>query len=460
MIKPKSCKPIVMLILALSLFSCKKFVEIPPPLTQIAGSDVYSSDVTATSAVIGIYSQMINTYPDFANGGITLYAGLSADEFKNYILSGSQPEFYSNALTSTNVYIKTLWSSAYNYIYSANAILEGLEKSVGVTAGTKKQLQGEVTFIRAFCHFYLTNLFGDVPYIVTTDYRVTSVAPRIPRSEVYQKIINDLLDAQNMLSVTYSYSNGERVRPNKWAATALLSRVYLYLGDWIKAETQASTVINNTSLFSLVNNLNNVFLKNSVESIWQLMPAQGTINTQEGNRFILTSAPTSTDLSAQVFNAFELGDQRAVLGNWVQRITVGANNYYFPYKYKVKTGSTLTEYYMVLRLAELYLIRAEARAQQNNISGSQADLNIIRTRAGLSNTTATDKPSLLLAVEHERQVELFAEWGHRWLDLKRTNRATTILGPLKTGWQLTDELYPIPLSQLQNDPNMSQNPGY
>ena len=116
---------------------------------------------------------------------------------------------------------------------------------------------------------------------------------------------------------------------------------------------------------------------------------------------------------------------------------------------------------MVLRLAEQYLIRAEARAQQNNISGSQSDLNLIRNRAGLVNTAANDKTALLTAIEHERQVELFTEWGHRWLDLKRTNRADAVLGPIKApNWQPTDMLYPIPQTQIANDPNVHQNPGY
>ena len=116
---------------------------------------------------------------------------------------------------------------------------------------------------------------------------------------------------------------------------------------------------------------------------------------------------------------------------------------------------------MVLRLAEQYLIRAEARAQQNNISGAQSDVNVIRNRAGLANTTATTQGTLLSAIEHERQIELFAEWGHRWMDLKRTNRADAILGPLKSSnWQSSDVLFPIPLTQIQNDPNFTQNSGY
>jgi len=117
---------------------------------------------------------------------------------------------------------------------------------------------------------------------------------------------------------------------------------------------------------------------------------------------------------------------------------------------------------MTLRLGEQYLIRAEARAQQNNISGSQTDLNVIRRRAGLTNTTASDQPSLLAAILDERRHERFCEWGHRWLDLKRTNKVTSTFSsiPYKSAYQPYQQLYPIPIYELATNPNLTQNPGY
>jgi hypothetical protein len=118
---------------------------------------------------------------------------------------------------------------------------------------------------------------------------------------------------------------------------------------------------------------------------------------------------------------------------------------------------------MMLRLSEQYLIRAEARTQQNNFNGAQSDINAIRTRAGLSTTTATDKSSLMNAIQHERQDELFTE-GHRWFDLKRTNKVNDVMNivtPLKGGmWDITDELYPLPVSDILKNPNLVQNAGY
>jgi hypothetical protein len=211
-------------------------------------------------------------------------------------------------------------------------------------------------------------------------------------------------------------------------------------------------------LFALTS-LDSVFLKNSREAIWQFLPLAANQNTSEGNIFILTSTPANSALRGEFLNAFESGDNRKA--KWVGSITTGGNTYYYPYKYKIKTGSSpLKEYSMVLRLGEQYLIRAEARAQQNNISGAQNDLNVIRGRAGLNNTTATDKASLLLAIENERRIELFSEWGHRWFDLRRTGRIDAMLASIKTGWQTTDALLPIPQSEILVNPNMTQNPGY
>ena len=121
---------------------------------------------------------------------------------------------------------------------------------------------------------------------------------------------------------------------------------------------------------------------------------------------------------------------------------------------------------MMFRLAEQYLIRAEARAQQNNISDAQADLNKIRTRARLPNTTAADKNSILSAILHERQTELFSEWGNRWFDLKRTNNidaVMSIMTPKKANglqWQSYKQLNPLPFTEIQRDPSLLQNLGY
>lgn len=442
--------------------SCDEFIQIDPPKTEIISETVFSNNASAMAAVRGIYSQMM-TNQSFTSGNMEKYCGLSSDELTDLSGSDEQLEFQLNSISSTNqVVLGVFWREAYFYINNANAILEGLPKSSSLSAEVKQQIEGESKFIRAFCHFYLVNLFGEIPYITATDYRVNSIATRMPVTEVYAHVLDDLLEAEQLLIEDYSFSRGERIQPNKWAASAMLARVYLYLKDWAKAEMYASKLIDNAGAFSLSNNLEDVFLANSSEAIWQLQPVTPELSTGQARLFILLASPSDIVLDNQIMNSFEAGDLRqdAWIGTYVQ----DDQTYYFPYKYKIYAGETITEHAMVLRLAEQYLVRAEARAQQEKLTDAIDDLDMIRNRAGLSQIKDTNpsinKNELLLAIEQERRVELLSEWGHRWLDLKRSGRAGQILGALKADWQDTDELYPIPNSERLVNPQLKQNPGY
>ena len=268
----------------------------------------------------------------------------------------------------------------------------------------------------------------------------------------------DLEDGAQLMSDSFSFNDGEKTRPNKWAAEALLARVYLFRKNWTEAENISGRIIDSSGSL-LENDLSAVFLKNSSEAIWQLQPVLPGKNTNDGSVFILTSTPTQVSLSLPLVQTFEPGDLRKL--NWLDSITVSGSTYYFPFKYKIKSGTPLTEYAMVLRLAEQYLIRAEAKARGGNLSGAVDDINIIRNRAGLSPIPDTDLPSVLIAIERERRLEFFTELGHRWLDLKRTGRSDAVLGPVKApDWQPSDTLYPIPQSELLKDKSLTQNPGY
>ena len=462
-------------VLSLLQLSCKKLVEVDAPVTSTNSSNVYQADGTAAAVLTGIYSNMSSTFlidGTSLNSFMSSYAGLSADEFTLYPgASSGLLAYYHNDLS--NIINPNTWTNAYPYIYIINSAVDGLNGSSGLTPAIKQQLLGEAKFLRAFYYFYLTNLYGDVPLLTGTDYKVNSLAARTAQATVYKQIIADLQDAQSSLSTNYldgdiQTLSSDRIRPTPWAASAMLARVYLYLGDWADAESAASTVINDSATYSL-SPLNAVFLANSSEAIWQLQPVNAGWNTEDARFFIMTSAgPNAAHpvyLSNSLLNSFEPTDQRAISGNWVQSLTVGANTYVYPYKYKVNTqGAPLSEYQMVLRLGELFLIRAEARAQQGNISGAQSDLNRIRSRAGLGNTLASSQSDLITAIQHERQVELFSEWGHRWLDLKRTKTVDAVMGvaTVQKGWiwSTGQQLYPIRLTELQADPNLVQNTGY
>jgi hypothetical protein len=451
---------IVSAILLLTVASCDEFVELDTPKTQIVSTKVFSNDAGARASSLGVLSQMINGVPFSGNNfGVTVAAGLSADELNNHSSSSQQISVFNNSLSaSNNSVVSGNWSDMYLYIYESNAIIEGAGASSGLSKSVKDQVIGEARFIRAFCYFYLINLYGDVPLVTSTDYRVNRLASRTPMADVYHQIEADLTEAQKLLLEDYSFSNDEKVEPNKWAATALLARTYLYQKKWAEAEAQSNAVISSQQ-FSLVPDLNSVFLKNSDEAIWQLRPVLPGYNTNEGIYMIISGTPSRVSVTTSVTSVFEAGDNRAT--SWLGTITAGGKTYRYAYKYKVRvTGQPLTEYYMVLRLAEQYLIRAEARAMQNNFTGAMDDVNAIRARAGLASISATGltQQQVLDAIDHERRAELFVEWGHRWFDLKRSGKIDAVLGPVKPDWQPTDVLFPIPQTEINADPNLVQNP--
>lgn len=450
------------ILVGIFIAGCSEFIVVEAPRTDLVRATVFTDDKPATAAIVDIYENM--SEGGFASGNgynsFTLLSSFSSDEWMNVNNSQSEyQQFSDNELDFRSFFVGNAWADLYRYIYKANALIEGLASSSGVSEPLKKQLEGEAKFIRAFCHFYLVNLWGDIPLVLTTDYRANSRIARTDKIEVYEQIINDLNEAQMLLSNDYSFSESERVRPNKWVAKAFLARVYLYTEDWTNAEILATSVIDNTNLFNLESDLGSVFLKNSRESIWQLHS-----NTIPNDLicFLITTGPIHGQLRPEFMDVFEEEDARKA--QWIDSVTNAQNIYFFPAKYK--GVDPVTEYSTVMRLAEQFLIRAEARAQLNKLTGAgsaQSDLNQIRSRANLSNTTAVTKDDLLEEIVHERRVELFSEWGHRWLDLKRTGRLDDVLSSLKPDtWQATDALYPIPESQILNDPAMaqSQNPGY
>jgi hypothetical protein len=352
-------------------------------------------------------------------------------------------------------------------VYRANSIIEGLQQHTGVTDSVKRQLVGEAKFIRAYLYFYLVNFFGDVPLVIETDVTKTAMLPRTAKAEVYNQIIDDLTAARDSLPANYSASSGNRTNANKYAAKALLARVYLYTGNDAAAENNATDVISAATLYSMTSSANigtGIFIKNSAEAILQFMPPVNPVNgyTTEGSNFVTTAA-AAYSLRTTFVNSFASGDLRRT--KWVKEITFNSIVNYQPFKYKYPNQTTAAaagvfEYHTILRLAEQYLIRAEARAKQDNTGGALADLNVIRLRAGLTASATTDKAALLLEIERERKFELFCELGHRWFDLQRTNRADAILAPIKPNWQATDILYPIPQTARDANVNLGQNDGY
>lgn len=454
-------RPILLLILILFFTGCEKFLETPAPNNQILTPAVFSSDNSANAAIIGIYSDMaVNSV---MYGQLTVFSGLAADEFTvaSSFSTSDFLQFQNNGLLSDNGSVGSVWSSIYPYIYDANAAIEGITASSGMSDAYRKQLNGEAHFIRAFCYFTLCNYFGDVPLVLTTNYLENQSLARTPKDIVMNLVVSDLQIAAQLLSADYGYSNGEKVRPNRMAAMALLARVYLYQSNWENALLESDSVIN-SGLYQMETDPGTVFLANSQEAIWQLLPVIPNYDTYEGQIFIPTDNTSFPNfiLRPGLLNAFEPGDLR--LQTWIDSSVVNGQAYYYPYKYKVGSGGGTTEYYMVLRYAEQYLIRAEALAMLDQVPAAVNDLNTIRSRANLPSVNSNiSADSCLAAIANERRLEFFAEWGQRWMDLTRTHQADAVLGSLKpANWQSYDSLWPLPLSQLNANPHLIQNAGY
>jgi len=456
---------------------CKKALDLGPSKVTLNDLNVYSTDGGAQSVVAGLYMRMSNSAAYYnGSGSLSLLLGLASDELVN-----PNPNNQSNNAAYLNNYTATIspafWTEIYREIFVCNLAIKGMAESTLLTSTVKQQMIAELKFIRAFNYFYAVNLYGDVPMPLTDDYELNNTLSRMPAREVYDQIIKDLLDAQGGLADN-KYVNGsgtagtERVRPNKQVATAMLARVYLYLGDWKNAEAQASALIGNAN-YILEPNLNQVFLKGSKEVIWQLQPVSSTyINTADGYFLIINNNSFATNgqlpLSNLLTQSFQVGDNRVM--NWTgqyQTTTTPSTLYNFALKYKISSLSAsgaATEYPMVLRLAEQYLIRAEARANQDNLNGAAEDVNAVRRRAGLVGITVSDKTTMFSVIERERKFELFGEWGHRWFDLKRTGRLNAVMtavSAVKGGsWADYKSLFPIPVNDILANPNITQTKGY
>ncbi|MFC0318665.1 MULTISPECIES: RagB/SusD family nutrient uptake outer membrane protein [Olivibacter] len=421
---------------------CEKFVEVDTPPNQLIGSNVYNDKQTVDAVFSGIYSDL-SSISHTLNAEMQIATSLTAKEITFAASDQQLIDFLNNSIQINNSIITNLWTNTYSTIYSLNAVIEGLNDSNSLSEPVKQNFIGEAKFLRGFCYYFLTNLYGDVPLISGTDYEKNAIEPRTDSKLIYEQIISDLEDAIGALNK--DYSNPERIRPNYFAACALLAKVNLLLENWEKAQ-QFSDIIIESNLYQL-EYPETIFLKNSKETIWQLMPVTPSYNTNIGRILVPPSLTNEaipdyyfTDETIQSFSGDDLR-----LTSWIGKKEIKSQTYYFPYKYKIQRSENLTEYLVVFRLAEQYLIRAESRLKMGNIKGSINDINTIRKRAGLSDL-AQDNENLINEIDKERKNELFLEWCNVWINLKQKGKI--------------EMLWPIPQSQIESNPFLTQNPGY
>lgn len=435
----KKYKLFISVFLLLTLLGCEDFLD-KEPVDSI-------TDQTAITNLEGAQAALDALYNIFGGGVIPpamddAINGNPGDD--PFTLHAVQPEDVGSA-----------WNISGQSIHRANNIIQKVPGLSTLTDSQKRQFISEAKFIKAFTYLNAIYMWGDFPWIEEIDYRIVQNLPRTPVEEIFTNLTSDLIEAKQQLPESYNESGETRTRITKGAATALLARTYLYQGEWPQAEEQATEVINN-SLYELTE-YQNIFIKNSPESILELWSDPFT-HSGGGVTYFPPSLGGQYALipTEKIINAFEVGDLR-------KNVALNTDDQGLPYIFKFRdvdrTGNFQER--KIIRLAELYLIRAEARAKQQNLSGAADDINIIRSRAGLSPITASDQPSLLAAIEQERFVELCFETGHRWIDLARTGRIDEVMEAFSPQtWDATDKLLPIPQAEIDLNPNLTQNPGY
>lgn len=438
----------------LLLSACNKLVQVDTPDHLVDSEVLFQSKKGYESAMAGIFIQMRALNLSMTNGGLSVYMGMASDELSPTLLGGNYDEFSQNLLLSSNSVVNNFWVYAYRGIYRANLVIENAERDQVLAPADRDNFLGQALFVRAFLHFYLTQLFCDVPYISLSDYKVNANKGRDSRDFVMKSLLSDLERSVKLLPKEVST---DRTIPNYYTALALMARVNLYLENYQQAITNTNEILENTS-YILEGNLNQVFKIKSREILWQL----GTTvsNAVEGISFIPfnTSTKPTYVLREDLLQRFNPDDLRKL--TWINSNTIAGMTYYYPAKYKSRLMTPIEEYNVVFRLAEIYLIRAEALYAMNQYEQATAAMNQVRERAGLQDYQLVNAALLWDAIKQERQNELFAEWGHRWFDLVRWNTIDAILGKAKPTWQPYARYLPLPSKEILLNTYLIQNPGY
>lgn len=486
----------VLLSLALLGGCGKKYLDLQP-VDRITTQNFYQTESDAVQAVTACYSQL-------GVGGQYNWALWSIGEIMsdNSFTGGGgggdgaaqiQLDFFN--IPPTNDPVTRLWGGCYVGIGACNLVLQKVPGITNMSAAVRQRSLGEAQFLRAKYYFDLVRAFGDVPLITVPPASPSDAQlPRVPAAQVYAQIETDLQAAIGNLPP--SYGGTDVGRATKWAATGLLAKVYLTEGKLAEAATQADAVLTGSgkSLWADYGDNFKVANENGQESLFEVQYKSGlnaytfdgpgsAINEFWGARFfgnpyVVSGGGYGFNIPEKEFvDGYEAGDKRKAATIFVPgdeytdgpkdskaNVQVqpakldGDPNGYNVRKFYAGTASTIWDSPLnvpVLRLAEMYLILAEANMNTGKMADGLAALNVVRRRAGLPNATALNLDVIL----KERRYELAFEMD-RWYDLKRTKTLVNNPNLLAKGIKPFNDLLPIPQAERDVNPNLGQNPGY
>ncbi len=433
------------------VLSCQSVLE-PPPI-DISNDDIALNDPEdVATAEIGLYSALRGmASPTVIAGDLTADMAISNGTFTQYIELGTKQ------IRASNANVESLWGNVYNTIYSANIILERVPRISGVQARQRTQVLATAHFIRGYAHFIAAHTYGDVPLVTTTDLTVNRNISRTSKDTVLDSVVADYQRALTDLP-----DSGLDGYANKNVVRAALARFHLYQKNWQQAEQFATEVIDSKKYtleadFRAI--VNEDFTDESIfEMGYTVSDDPGTSATSLNNIFVGRREVIPSNFFLQQILNSEAGDrQRTITYNAQQQ--QGSDNGLSVAKYG--TADADNNNIVLFRLAEMYLIRAEARVQQGKLTQAAEDINVLRRRAKATVVNETNQAEMLLVMERERVYELAFE-GHRWYDLVRTGRAKAVMTAFTPNWKDAYERWPVPQTEIQRNPALTgaQNPGY
>ncbi len=481
-------KIIHFLLLPLILMGCNEdFLDLNP-ISQANVGNFYKTQEDMTNAVWGVYDILQR---DGIYGFSMMVAGENrSDNVTNTLKGQSYSDFDDFVISTNNSIINNLWNTHYAGIYRANVVLGRID-NVPMDEALKNRYVAEVKFLRGLMYFNLVRIFGDVPLAITEPVSIEEGYGhgRVPTTQVYQQILQDLSEAAQVLPV--SYGGNDIGRATMGAALALLGKVYLTIQDFQSASTTLKKVID-LGVYELLPDYAALWdpaNANHAESIFEIQYKKGGLG--EGSRYPNDAAPRQSAAAvveigggqgiyipeSNMIDTYETGDPRKET-SLAEGYTSEAGDY-VPDPYILKLIEQPFQVHdsdinwTVLRYADVLLMYAEALNELSYEANGEAFtyLNMVRARVGLPFKTSdhtdpdlriSDQAAFRLAIDRERRVELAFE-GHRWFDLVRTERYMEVMNA--RGYIFTVEeyhkLYPIPQSQIDINPDViMQNPGY
>jgi hypothetical protein len=430
---------------ALLLGSCN--ITDVDPYSDANQEAAFENENAIRSTVVGCYDVLQSS--SYYGQNLIVIPDLLSYNLKSNGTTMEWAEFENNVVQPGNAMIDGMWSRIYDGINRTNMVFANIDKA-GLSEEKREYYLGHCYFLRALHYFNLVRLFGDVPLKLepTTEVGDHLNVPRTASNLIYDQIETDLEKAISKLGLL-NISLMEKLEGQATANTAraLMSKVKLYQQDWVGAESYADEAITAYSLTEIFEDLYPAGFSN--EAVLTVKFSSTDNNTiaqffsgEVGGR--MECIPTDTIINELIYDTIRFESSIADNDNGI-------------YVNKYRKIETRSDNIYVMRAAELYLIRAEAMARNNgSITSIQADINMVRNRAGLDDTEASTYEELLLEIESERHKE-FAFEGERWFDLVRTGRAIDLIANVTN----TDQyLMPIPLSEMQTNTAMTQNDGY